>query len=80
MAFSMDSTIGDVLKDPNARSVLDKYAPGVLNNPLVSMAEVMSFKQVLSFPEAQQAGLTQDRVQAFLNEVNRLDQGQAKGT
>ena len=37
MAFSLDSKIKEILKDPRAREVLDKYAEGASSNPQMKL-------------------------------------------
>jgi len=71
MALTLDSTLGTILDDPNAKAILDQYLPGVSNNPMVGMARGMSLNMILSMPQASQLGLTKDKVEAFLAEVNK---------
>lgn len=71
MQFTLDSTLGDLLNHPQAKSVLESYVPGVSTNPLVSMAKGMSLNMLLSFPQAAQLGLTKEKIEAILAEVNK---------
>ena len=72
MTFTLDSTIGDILADPNAVKVLDQYVPGASQHPMIAMAKGMSLRMVLSMPQAAQAGLTEDKVNAVLAEINKM--------
>jgi hypothetical protein len=72
MTFTLDSTIGDILADPNAAKVLDQYVPGASQHPMLAMAKGMSLRMVLSMPQAAQAGLTEDKVNAVLAEINKM--------
>ncbi|GAB6859146.1 hypothetical protein [Microbacterium xylanilyticum] len=36
--FSLESTLGEILDDPQARAVLDEIVPGVSNHSLVFLA------------------------------------------
>jgi hypothetical protein len=72
MTFTLDSTIGDILADPNATKVLDQYVPGASQHPMLAMAKGMSLRMVLSMPQAAQAGLTEDKVNAVLAEINKM--------
>jgi len=72
MTFTLDSTIGDILADPNAAKVLDQYVPGASQHPMIAMAKGMSLRMVLSMPQAAQAGLTEDKVNAVLAEINKM--------
>jgi hypothetical protein len=57
MTFTLDSTIGDILADPNAAKVLDQYVPGASQHPMLAMAKDMSLRTVLSMPQALKPGL-----------------------
>ncbi len=70
MAYTLDSKVGDILDDPKAKDIVEKYAPGLANNPMVSMAKGMSLRSILDMPQAKQAGITEDRVQKILSEIN----------
>lgn len=67
----MDTTLGTILNDPKAKAVLDKYLPGVSSNPLTQMAKGMSLKTILSMPQAAQLGITKEKVESILVEINK---------
>jgi hypothetical protein len=71
MALTLDSTLGDILKEPKAKAILDQYLPGASSNPMVTMAAGMSLKAVLAMPQAAQLGLTKEKAEAILAEVNK---------
>lgn len=70
MAYTLDTTLGEILDDPQAKSVLDKHLPGVAENPMVGMARGMSLNTILSMPQAKQLGLTRERAETVLDEIN----------
>lgn len=72
MKFTLDSTLGQILDDPQAKAVLDQYLPGVSSNPMVAMVKGMSLNMLLSMPQAAQLGLTKEKAEAMLAEVNKL--------
>ena len=72
MAYTMDSTLGEVLKDPRAKAVLDQYVPGVSSNPQVAMVAGMTFKQIASFPMAASMGITEDKIKLIVAELNKI--------
>ncbi len=72
MNLTIDSTLGEVLDNPQAKAVLDQNLPGVSANPMVAMARGMSFRMILSMPQAAQFGLTEDKVNALLAEINKV--------
>lgn len=71
MAFTLDTTLGELLNDPQAKAVLEKQMPGVSNNPMVAMAKGMTLNMILSMPQAAQLGITKEKVNAVLAEVNK---------
>ena len=72
MAFTLDTTLGTLLDDPRAKGVLEQYLPGISNNPMVAMGKGMSLNMLLSMPQAAQMGLTKEKVQTVLQEINKL--------
>jgi hypothetical protein len=71
MAFTLDTTLGELLDDPQAKALLDKNLPGVSTNPLIAMVRGMSLNMLLSLPQAAQLGLTKEKADALLVEVNK---------
>ena len=57
MAYTLDTTVGEILKDPRAVEVLEKYAPGASKNPMLGMAEGMTLRSLLEMPQAKQLGI-----------------------
>jgi hypothetical protein len=72
MAFTLDSTFGEILDNPQAVAVLDQYVPGASTNPMIGMARGMSLRMVLSMPQAAQFGLTEEKVNSILAEINKV--------
>lgn len=71
MKFTRETTLGEILDDPQAKAVLDKHMPGVSDNPMVGMARGMSLNMVLSLPQAKQLGLTEEKADSLLAEINK---------
>jgi hypothetical protein len=71
MKFTLDSTLGDLLDHPQAKAVIDQHLPGVSTNPMVAMVRGVSLKMLLSLPQATQLGITQEKVEGILAEVNK---------
>ena len=42
MAYTLDTKVGEILKDTNALEVFEKYAPGVSKNPMIGLAKGMT--------------------------------------
>ena len=72
MEYTLDTTLGQILDDPNAKAVLDKHLPGVSSNPIVGMAKGMTLNMILSMPQAAEFGLTKEKAQSILDEINKL--------
>jgi hypothetical protein len=70
MAFTLDTTLGELLKDPQAKAVLDQQLPGVSTHPMIAMVQGMSLNTILSMPQAAQFGLTKEKAEALLAEIN----------
>jgi hypothetical protein len=71
MKFTLDSTLGELIDNPQAKAVLDQQLPGVSTHPMVAMAKGMSLNTILAMPQAAQLGLTKDKAEALLAEVNK---------
>ena len=72
MTYTMDSTLGELMKDPKVRPLIDQYLPGVADNPMVSMVDGMTLDAIVSNPMAAQFGITEDKVEAILAQANKL--------
>ena len=71
MAYTMDTTLGELVKDPRAKAVVDQYVPGLTSNPMFAMVSGMSLKMAVAMPQAAQMGITQQSVEGLLAEVNK---------
>jgi hypothetical protein len=71
MQFTLDTTLGEILDNPQAKAILDKQLPGVSTNPMIAMARGMSLNMVLAMPQAAQFGLTKEKAEALLVEINK---------
>ena len=70
MAYTLDTTLGELLDDPKAKAMLDEKMPGVSNHPMIAMARGMTLNMIVSFPQAAQAGLTREKAEALLAKLN----------
>ncbi len=71
MPFTRETTIGELLDNPQAKAVLDKQMPGIADNPMIAMVKGMTLNMLLSMPQAAQLGITKEKVDAFLVELNK---------
>jgi hypothetical protein len=72
MTVTLDSTFGEILDNPQAKAVLDQNIPGASSNPMIGMARGMTLRMVLSMPQAAQFGLTEEKVNTILAQINAL--------
>jgi hypothetical protein len=70
MAYTLDTKVGEILKDTHAVEILERHAPGVSKNPMIGLAKGMTLKSILAMPQAKEAGLTEEIVTKVLAEIN----------
>ncbi|MGI6073006.1 MAG: hypothetical protein ACOX75_08425 [Lachnospiraceae bacterium] len=52
MGFSLDSKVRDILKDPRATAVLDKYCEGASTNPQMKLVGGLTIRKLSTFPQS----------------------------
>ncbi|MCY3903502.1 MAG: hypothetical protein OXF62_10685 [Caldilineaceae bacterium] len=72
MPYSIQSTLQELLSNEQAKAVIEKHMPGASTHPDLPMAMHMTLQQISYYPEAVQAGLTQDKLQAIDAELKQL--------
>ena len=70
MKYTMQTRIGELIKDARAKQILERHLPGAISHPQLHMALGMTLMEVSTYPEA---GLTQTKLQALLADLNRED-------
>jgi hypothetical protein len=70
MAYTLDTKVGEILKDTHAVEIFERHAPGVAKNPMIGLAKGMTLKSLLAMPQAKQAGITEEMVTKVLAEIN----------
>lgn len=70
MAYTLDTKVGEILKDTHAVEILERHAPGISKNPMLGMAKGMTLRSIVAMPQAKQAGITEEMVQQVLAEIN----------
>jgi hypothetical protein len=73
MTYTLDTQLGTLLDDPRAKAIIDQHMPGVSTHPMIAMARGFTLNMILSFPQAAQAGLTKEKLEPVLAEINKLD-------
>jgi hypothetical protein len=72
MALTLDSKLAEIIDDPRAVQILDKYVPGASQHPMLAIGKTFSLRVILGLPQAAQAGLTPEKVESILKEINTL--------
>jgi len=65
--FTRESLVEDVLKNPVALEVVEKYAPGASRNPALMLVKKFTLEKLSTIP---QAGFSSEMLDRFLAEVN----------
>jgi len=69
MAFSTDSTLGEILDNEKGKAVLEKHMPGVSKDPRTAMGRGMTLKQIAAFMPAQ---ITPALLQAIDEDLRKI--------
>ena len=69
--YNLDTPFGTLLDHPQAKAVLEQYLPGVSTNPMIAMVRGLTLNQILAMPQAAQMGITKEKTQQVLDEVNK---------
>jgi len=67
MAYSMDTTMGEILSNPEAVKVLDSLMPGASTNPMMKMAKGFTLGKIAKTPAAK---VSVDQVQQLVDALN----------
>ena len=72
MPYSIQSTLQELLSNEQTKAVIERHMPGASSHPDLPMAMHMTLQQISYYPEAAQAGLTQEKLQAIDAELKLL--------
>lgn len=61
--------IGDLLKDPEAVAIFDKYAPGLTSHPMIGMAKGMKAEKAVKMAAGK---IPQERLDKIVEEITAL--------
>jgi len=76
MEYSLKTLLGDLLKDPLAVEIIEKYAPGLTKNPMLFLVKRKSLESLLEVPQAKEMGLTKEMLEKLLAEINAKKAGE----
>jgi len=71
MKLTMNTTVGELLEIPQARAVVEQYAPGVTTHPMAMMLKSLTIAKLVAMPQAAQFGLSQEKAEEMLKEINQ---------
>lgn len=71
MAYTLDTQLGTLLDHPQAKAIIEKYLPGISENPMIGMLRGITLNAILSMPQSAMLGLTREKAEAILAEVNK---------
>jgi hypothetical protein len=72
MAYTLDTPLGTLLDEPQVKSMLEQHFPGITSNPFLFMFRGVTIDMIISNPEAAHLGITAEKAQTFLNEINQF--------
>jgi len=67
MAYTMDTTMGDILSNPEAVKVMDELMPGASTNPMMKMAKGFTLAKIAKTPAAK---VSVEKVEELLAALN----------
>ena len=70
MAFTENSKMRDILKNPEGHAVVKKYIPGLIDSPRLKLTMPMTIKKVATFP---QVGLSPEQIEQLLAELAAVE-------
>ena len=71
MAYSLDTKMKVLLKDPEACEVLDRHIPGMSTNPQMKLASGMTLNKISKFPQAKDK-MTPEIMEAINKDLRAL--------
>ena len=71
MALSLDSKIRDIMRSPEGKLVMEKYAPGSTKDPRMKMVGALTYRTLLSYPESAETAKFADQIDEDLKKCAR---------
>ncbi len=69
MPFTINSKLKDILENPEAAAIYEKYLPGTLADPRLKMAYGLSLKAMSTFPQSKEL---KSKLPQILEELAKL--------
>lgn len=71
MALSLDSKIKDIMRSPEGKEVMEKWAPGSTTDPRMKLVGALTYRKLLSYPESAEIAAHADEIDADLKACSR---------
>lgn len=70
MAYTLQTTLGEILDDPSAKAVIAKYFPQIDEmGPMLAMVRGLSLEAVAKLPQAK---IAPENFKAIMDELSKL--------
>lgn len=63
----METTLAEILDNPELVALLEEMSPGVSKNPMIKMAKGFSLAKIVKTPAAK---MPEDKIQSFIDAAN----------
>lgn len=63
----METTLGEILDNPELVAIMEEMTPGVTKNPMIKMAKGFTLAKIVKTPAAK---MPEDKIQAFIAAAN----------
>lgn len=67
MAISMDTTLGEILENPELLAIMEERSPGISKNPMIKMAKGFTLGKIAKTPAAK---MPESDIQEFIAAAN----------
>ena len=71
MALSLDSKIREIMRSPEGKLVMEKYAPGSTKDPRMKMVGALTYRTLLSYTESAETAKFADQIDEDLKKCAR---------
>ncbi|MCC8105867.1 MAG: hypothetical protein LUG99_11235 [Lachnospiraceae bacterium] len=71
MALSVDSKVKDIMRSPEGKAVMEKWAPGSTSNPSMRLVGALTYRKLLSYPESAEVAVHLEEIDADLRACSR---------
>ncbi|WKY45035.1 hypothetical protein Q5O14_02745 [Eubacteriaceae bacterium ES2] len=70
MSLSVDSKIKEIMKNPDAVDLMEKYSPGFKTSPQMKMVQGLTFRALAKYPQSQMTPEKVDEIDEALRALS----------